>query len=508
MIKLNLISNYLGQGLVAIVNVAFIPIYLRYLGVEAYGVMGLFAVLQAWLGLLDMGMTPALSREMALFTGGQCTNEFIRDLLRSVEIIMVGIGLFIIALISKISGFVAAYWVKSDNLSNETISNAITMMGIVTALRFVEGAYRSAILGMQRQILFNLVNSGLTMFRAFGAVGIMIWISPTLETFFYWQAIVSIVTLVILGLITYSCIPTGARGGRFSKQSLRRVWRFASGMMGITFLSLILMQVDKIILSKLLTLSQFGWYTLAYTVANSIFQLIGPITQAFYPKFCELYGLKDTATIVINYHNGAQLVSVIAGSAAAVLIVFGQEFLQLWTQDSMLANQVSSLLSVLVFGNMLNGLMWIPYWTQLAHGWTSLSVKVNLVAVVLIVPGIFVGVHYYGVVGAAWVWVALNAGYYLIGIQFMYFKILHNEKWRWYIYDTFLPLSAAGLGVGFIKIILPSPRSSVSQFIMLLTALLFSIICSFLAASSLRVIVIHYIKSVLDKNCRNKLNKN
>ncbi|MHC4521753.1 MAG: polysaccharide biosynthesis protein, partial [Planctomycetota bacterium] len=66
---------------------AFIPLYIRYLGMEAYGLIGLFAMLQAWLTLLDMGMAPTLSREMARFGGGSHSVQSIRDLLRSIEII-------------------------------------------------------------------------------------------------------------------------------------------------------------------------------------------------------------------------------------------------------------------------------------------------------------------------------------------------------------------------------------------------------------------------------------
>jgi hypothetical protein len=48
-------------------SLAFVPLYIKYLGIEAYGLIGIFVMLQAWLTLLDMG---ALGREMARFTGG------------------------------------------------------------------------------------------------------------------------------------------------------------------------------------------------------------------------------------------------------------------------------------------------------------------------------------------------------------------------------------------------------------------------------------------------------
>ncbi|MBS1199036.1 MAG: polysaccharide biosynthesis protein, partial [Proteobacteria bacterium] len=42
MLRRNLIANYLGQGWAAIMGMAFVPLYIKYLGVESYGLIGLF----------------------------------------------------------------------------------------------------------------------------------------------------------------------------------------------------------------------------------------------------------------------------------------------------------------------------------------------------------------------------------------------------------------------------------------------------------------------------------
>ena len=84
-------------------GLAFIPVYIKYLGVEAYGLIGLFAVLQAWLTLLDVGMTPTLGREMARFTGGVISAQQIRDLLRSIEVMTLTlvIGIAVVSVLSS-----------------------------------------------------------------------------------------------------------------------------------------------------------------------------------------------------------------------------------------------------------------------------------------------------------------------------------------------------------------------------------------------------------------------
>lgn len=470
MLKRNLIANYLGQGWTALIGLAFIPLYIKYLGIEAYGLIGLFAVLTAWLSLLDMGMTPTLSREMARFTGGHHTAQSIRDLLRTIECIALGIALIITGGMALAANWISTSWLMAEALPFEVVAQAFALMGLVTALRFIETIYRSCIIGLQRQVLFNVVNSGLATVRGLGAVAVLAWVSPTIQAFFIWQGLLSLLTLGILAAITYASLPNSGRMARFSLLALRGVWRFAGGMIGITFLALLLTQVDKILLSKLLSLSEYGYYTLAAVVAGALYMLILPITQAFYPRLCELYARNDTAALVETYHMGAQLVSVFAGSAAIVIIVFSESLLRLWTLDDALAARSAPLLSLLTLGNLLNGLMWIPYQTQLAYGWTSLAVRINIVAALLIVPAILWVTPRYGAVGAAWVWVCLNAGYVLIGIHFMYRKILTGEKWSWYTRDLLAPLGSALGGALMLKAIWPIAETPIAEFLQLMLA--------------------------------------
>lgn len=443
MLKRNLIANYLGQGWAALMGLAFIPLYIKYLGIESYGLIGLFAVLQAWLVLLDMGMTPALGREMARFTGGTHSAQSIRDLLRSIEVVALGMAIAIGVGIWLASDWLASDWLKAEKLSTQTVAHAFTVMGVVTALRFSEGIYRSSILGLQRQVLFNVVNSAMATLRSVGAVAVLIWVSPTIEAFFLWQGAVSIFTLLVLAWATYRMLPKADQAGRFSLQALQGIWRFAGGMMGITFLSLMLMQVDKIVLSKLLNLSEYGHYMLASAVAGALFMMGHPIVQAWYPRLNELYAQRDETGFIETYHQGAQLISVTIGGAAVVLIVFAEQIFYLWTRDVELASRTATLVSLLALGNCLNALMFIPYQAQLAYGWTSLSIRINIVAVIAIIPAILWVTPRYGAVGAAWVWVFLNVCYLLIGVHFMYRKILKMEKWAWYKNSLIQPFGAA-----------------------------------------------------------------
>jgi O-antigen/teichoic acid export membrane protein len=456
-------------------GLAFIPVYIKYLGIEAYGLIGLFAVLQAWLSLLDVGMTPTLGREMARFTGGATTAQQLRDLLRSIEALTLALvaAVALAAVIS--SNWIATNWLNPENLSSEVVAQAFAIMGLAVALKFAEGIYRSSLVGLQKQVLFNAFNASIATVRAVGAVVVLIYISPTIKAFFLWQAAVSVAAVAVLALATYQVIPRTHARARFSISALRQVWRFAAGMVGITFLALLLTQVDKILLSKLLNLEQFGVYALAASVASGLFALVSPITQAFYPRFCEFVASKDSAALSRSYHNAAQLVSVVAGSLAIVLIVYPEIVLELWTQDSHVAAQAAPLLSLLMSGNLLNCMMWVPYQAQLAYGWTGLAIRINLSAVIVVIPAILLAVPKFGAIGAAYVWVCLNVVYIAIGPALMFRKILAKEQKPWFLHDFLAPILASATAVLLLRLIWSSASTNIEKLMLLATAFILGI---------------------------------
>jgi O-antigen/teichoic acid export membrane protein len=388
------------------------------------------------------------------------------------------------------SDWIATSWLQAESLPVDVVAQAFVIMGLVAALRFVEGIYRSCIVGLQRQVLFNVITSIMATVRALGAVAILAWVSPSIEAFFIWQGLMSAVTVGILAIASYAMLPGAKRGGRFSLPALRGIWRFAGGMLGITFLATLLSQMDKILLSKLLSLSEYGYYTLAVAVSAAVFILVVPITQALYPRLCELHARGDMGEIVKLYHQGAQFVSVVAGSAAIVLILFAETFLRLWTQDPNLVQRVAPLLSLLMLGNLLNGLMGIPYQTQLAHGWTGLAVRVNIVAVSLIVPAILWVTPRFGAEGAAWVWVSLNALRLIAAAHFMHGRILLGERLQWYMRDVIAPLGAGFAATIGIKLLRPDAEGIVIDITVLTAAICATVVASTLAADHVRTFLL------------------
>ena len=485
-LKRNLLANYLGQGWTALMGLAFVPLYIKYLGMEAYGLIGLFAVLQAWLSLLDMGMTPTLNREVARYTAGAHSPASIRDLIRTFEIVCYGMALLIAVILGGASDWIAREWLNAQALAAEDVARAITLMGIVAALRFVEGLYRGALLGFQRHVWLNLVSAIFATFRGLGAVILLIWVAPTIQTFFLWQVVISAATVLVLRWGAHRSLPVLARRPLFSVHAFSDVWKFAGGMFVTTMLALLLTQIDKLLLSRLLPLETFGTYMFASAVAGVLFQLIGPIAQSYYPRFTELVTHGDDKAVSAAYHQAAQLMTIMLVPAGLALIVFGEPLLLVWTRNSVVAEAASPIVAVLALGTIFNGWMHIPYMLQLAYGWTSLTVWVNIVAASVLVPAIFFAVPHFGPIGAAWAWLIVNAGYVLFEVHFMHARLLRGQKGEWFFRDIAIPSSAAIAAIAFAALVQPSFSGSVGTVVWIVCATVTAYFFAVLGSSRFR----------------------
>jgi O-antigen/teichoic acid export membrane protein len=442
-LKKNIAANFGGGVWTGLMNLVFVPLYIHFLGIEAYGLIGIFATLLGMFALLDMGLSSTLNREMARLSVQEGKSREMRDFVRTLEILYWLAGLLISVAVIALSPFIAYHWVKAEHLSPQTVQTAIMIMGLAVAFQWPMGFYSGGLMGLQRQVLLNVINVVMATFRGLGAVLILWLVSPTVLAFFLWQIVISIVQTGLVVFFLWRSLPPAPEAPHFRLELLRNIWRFAAGMTGIIVTSTILTQTDKIILSRMLSLKVFGYYTLAGVVAMSLCRFIAPVFSATYPRLTNLVALGDKDGIINLYHKSAQLMSVLILPAALVVALFSKDLLLLWTRSPETAAHTYMLVSLLVMGTAIWGLINIPYALQLAYGWTRLSFYVNLVSVLLLVPLIIVLTKWYGVVGAASVWVMLNIGYLTFDIQIMHRRLLPAEKWRWYVEDVGRPFLAA-----------------------------------------------------------------
>ncbi len=498
-LKLNTVANFAGSIWVALISLLFVPVYLHYLGVEAYGIIGVFTGLQAILSLLDLGLSPALSRELARLSAFSDKAFEMRDLTRTLETVNWAISAFILVFLLGISPPLTHYWIQPGELSPNTVLQCLMIMSVSTAAQFANGLFVGGLMGLQRQAGLNLINSVFASVKALGAVVVIAYFSRTIQAFLIWQTAVTLIQTVLTYFFLHASLPKSEAPARFNSPMLKQVWRFAAGTTAIGVVATVLTQTDKVILSRLLTLEYFGYYTLATTVsATGLSVIVGAINNAVYPELARLVALEDETSLRRLYHYSCQLMSVLLIPAATILAFFAPEILLLWTRNETIAANTSALLTLTAVAFGLRGLIWLPFHLQLAYGWTKLSFYSNLIAIFVLVPLMIFGVIYYGAVGGAAAAVALSVGHILFAMYFMHRRILNGELMKWYLQDVVLPLAAVLIVCGSSRYFTSAVALSRLQTLFFLgVTFLLSVASAALVAPEVRKKIFSYVKIYL-----------
>ena len=149
----NIVANLVGTFWTALMGPALISVYVRFMGIEAYGLVGILTTLQAAFTLLDLGLSTATNRELARYSVQEQDGEAARNLVRTTET-MYSVpcsGHRRYRHHTRTASF--HRWLHAEHLSRATIQQAFLIMGVILAFQFPFALYSGGLIGLQRQVL-------------------------------------------------------------------------------------------------------------------------------------------------------------------------------------------------------------------------------------------------------------------------------------------------------------------------------------------------------------------
>lgn len=412
MLRKNILANYLGAGVVALAPIIALPWYLAALGSQQYGLVAFIVMLQAVLGLLDAGLGQALVREFAIRlsslnrdAGGASSLLFAFE--RLYWLFAFGVGCLTLLL----ADVIATHWLNLEALPATLGRQAIYGAAFIFVAQFPGSVYRSLLVGAQAQVTFNLiVFFGALARHGGGVLVVLAW--PTLISLLIWHASIALLETLVRGRWAWRILNVKRSQAKWDGESLRPLWRLVVGMSGAAWLGALTVQMDKVILSKMATIEQFGFYTIAATVAIGMLQLVYPLIQATLPRVVQLRS-EPIALRDLNIKL-AGLIGLMAGLGGMVFMLAGKRLLGVWLQNSEAVAMVYPILAVLLLGTAMNAFYNIGYINWIAHEKISRVFQVNILALFLSVVLIPLFITWQGTVGAAFGWLTIN----LIGLIF------------------------------------------------------------------------------------------
>jgi O-antigen/teichoic acid export membrane protein len=437
----NVVANFAGQGWVAAVQIVTVPLYLRLLGAEGYGIVALYATLQGALLVLDLGITPMLSREVARLGARPDTRASVRPLVLTWMALYAGLTVAVTAGLMLAAEPIARLWLSGATIPRAGMASYVRLMAMLAGLQFPVTLGIGVLTGLERQVEANALRAGAATAAAGAAVVVLATVARTPAAFFACHIGVAVLQLAAAAALVLRHLPPGPV--QFAWGMAVQSWRFAAGMAGHAATSLLLTQADRLVLSAILPLEQFAFYSVAYSGARGLYVLVTPVFGPLFARLSALAAAGDESAVRRLYHQASQTLAVLVLPVAAAGAAFAPEIMRAWTRNDRAVASASAAFALLVLGNAANGVMHAPYALQLSYGWTRLTLGLNLVLLCVLVPTIAVVSRRYGPGGAAAVWLVLNCATVLAAVPLTHRRVLKGEAARWFFRDTIAPGLAA-----------------------------------------------------------------
>lgn len=441
-IKLNTITNYIGQSYTLAVAIIITPFYLQYLGAEAYGLVGFFMLMQSWLTLLDMGLSATLGRQIAYARGQINGFEKFQNLLRSFELIFFALTSGVVICIYFSSDWLAHSWIKSIALSSENISYCISIMGLIIGLRLFSTIYRSGINGFEDQVWINKAGVIISSLKYIGSFFILVYISNDIRRFFEYQLVISFLEAALLGKRFYFNLPKFYSSISWLKiewSVFREILPFTLSVTYTSAILIVITQFDKLLLSGSLSLEEFGYFSLITLITGAVISLSIPVFLAFLPRMTMLVSKGNLKEMIAVYVNMTQIITWITFSSAVLISIYPEEIFYSLTGDKKTYIWGNEILFWYALGSGVYVLGTFQYYLQNSFGTLRLYVIGSTVALAIQAPLTYYVTVQYGALGSGQLWFVFSSIWFLGWTSVVHSKLIPGFHLKWLIRDI-LPM--------------------------------------------------------------------
>ncbi len=448
----NIFYNFSGQGLLLVLGFFAVKYIFRQLGEDALGVIYFTAMMNTLIrSIMEMGICATTVREVSAYYKSE--PHYISDFIRTASLfywsayILIGIGIYYLA------PFIAENWIKLKTMDVLTATHILRILGIASFLGLPKSFYVSLFRGIQRMEFNNLIDVFTDSMQQFGTILILV-LGGNLFFVVYWFAACYWIRIIIYIVVSIRFFSVKAIIPGYSPGVIKRNISFSSRMMSVSVTASIHDQADKLIISKVLPISEVGYYSIAYGSVSKATLITGAVAQAAYPSFSELSIAGNNKRLISQYR---KLQDLLCYGIVPIFAIIPFSLIPIF---SYILNPDTARLLLLpttfiAIGYYMNGTLNIPYVFSLAVGKPGIAAKLNFYALPVVLPITAILIYFFGLTGAGLSWVFYHIFAYAYGVPRICTECLELKTWDWY-WHVLRIFFLVGLTYGVAWIILSS----------------------------------------------------
>lgn len=396
----NVVINLAGQAAPLVVAVVAIPLLIRGLGTERFGVLTLMWVVIGYFSLLDLGLGRALTQLVADRLG-RGREEEVPALAWTALVMVLALGT-----LGGVVAAVAAPWLilevvrLPDELKPETV-RAMYLLALSLPAVASTAALRGILEAVQRFDLVNALRLPLSVFNYAGPLLVLPFSS----------SLVPVIALLLAGRLAawgahlWLCLRAvpSLRRVEFDRSSIPALVRFGGWTTVSNVISPLMVYLDRFLIGGMVSVTAVAYYVTPYEVVTKLWIVPGGLLGVIFPAIATTFA-HDRERTARMFWRAVRVMTLIVFPVLLVLVALAPEGLRLWLGSDFAANS-TVVLRWLAVGVLINCLGQVAYTVLQGIGRPDLTAKLHMVELPFYLGVLLVLVQRYGIEGAAAAWV-------------------------------------------------------------------------------------------------------
>jgi len=396
----NVIWNLIGNGAPILVAVFCIPLLIRGLGTDRFGVLTLVWALIGYASLFDLGLGRALTQLVAKKLGAGDERE-IPALAWTSLLLMLLLGLVGAAAVVLASPWLVHRVLHIPGALQAETLRSFYLLGLSIPVVINTAGLRGLLEAYQRFGLINALRIPMGVFTFAGPLLVL----PFSKSLFPVVAVLVVGRLIVWAAHLLLCLrimPALRQRITWQLSAIGPLLRFGGWMTVSNVVSPLMVTMDRFLIGALLSVAAVAYYVTPFELVTKLLLIPGALVAVLFPAFSTSF-VQDRNQTALLYGRTIKFVLLALFPVVLLIVVFAQDGLKLWLGADFAQNS-GRVLQWLAVGVFLNCLGQVPFALVQGVGRPDLTAKLHLIELPTYLLALWWLISARGIEGAAIAW--------------------------------------------------------------------------------------------------------
>lgn len=397
----NTLLNLIGQVLPLFVAVLAMPMAMRGLGGDSFGLLSLAWMVLGYFGIFDLGLGRAATRFAAEAIGRGRPEEVATIVWTSVATQM-ALGVVGGIALALITPWLVGTLLHIPEALVQQAHLTFYLLAISSPVVLVTATFRGVLEANQRFDLVNLVRIPASTMN-YGWPALAVWLGLDLPMVVALLLLTKLAAMLGYAWCGRSAFRRGSLAAHLSVPLLRKLVTYGGWVTVSSVVGPILVYLDRILIGALVGVAAVGYYTAPYEMAYRMMILASSLVTSLFPMFSAASAGAVSDALRSLYHRALKFLLLLVGPVVVIAVVFGRELMSVWLGPEV-GSRSAAVFQIIALGVLLLSLAQVPYSLVQGLGRPRWSATLHVIELVAYVPLAWLLVSQAGIVGGAVAW--------------------------------------------------------------------------------------------------------